>query len=432
MNLQPTPGTFPIARLTNGRFHYAWMVVAVIFTTVLVSAAVRATPSILIVPLEEAFGWSRTTISAAISLNIVLYGLVGPFAAALMQSIGIRRAVMGALATISLGVLLSTWMSEPWQLVATWGVLVGSGTGVVAMVLAATVVNRWFTEHRGLAMGILSAATASGQLIFLPLLATVASGDGWQPVTLIVAASAAAIIPIVYFLLPERPKDVGLATLGASHTDMEATPPANPITHALAVLWRAFRARDFWLLFGTFFVCGLSTNGLIGTHLISACMDQGIPQVNAASLLAMMGIFDLIGTTLSGWLSDRYDNRWLLFWYYGLRGLSLIYLPYSDYTFYGLSFFAVFYGLDWIATVPPTSRLASDTFGKTDGPIVFGWIVAGHQLGAGTAALGAGILRTALDGYLEAFIIAGLACIVAAMMVLLIGRGAGKPRPALA
>lgn len=419
-----------LAHALGGRFHYGWIVVGVVFLTLLAGAGVRATPSVLIVPLENAFGWSRATISVVIAVNIFLYGLMGPFAAALMQRIGIRRTVMAALALLAATIAASTFITRPWHLMLTWGLLVGIGCGIVALVLGATVVNRWFVERRGLAMGIVTASTATGQLVFLPMLASVAASDGWQAVALIMAAAAALMVPIVALLLPEGPRDVGLLPYGAKAEGGAGQSLANPIVVALGTLLRAARSRDFWLLFASFFVCGLSTNGLIGTHLIAACLDYGIPEVRAASLLAVMGIFDLIGTTVSGWLSDRYDSRWLLFWYYGLRGLSLVFLPFSDFTFYGLSLFAVFYGLDWIATVPPTVRLTTDIFGKQDAPVVFGWILAGHQLGAAVAASGAGVLRTTLDGYLEAFLIAGAACIVTALFVLCIGRRAGTPQPA--
>jgi predicted MFS family arabinose efflux permease len=385
----------------------------------------------MIVPMEESFGWSRATISAAIAVNILLYGLMGPFAAALMQRIGIRRTVMLALALLAVTIAVSTLITRPWQLMLTWGLFVGTGTGVIAIVLGATVVSRWFAQRRGLAMGILTASTATGQLVFLPGLAAIAESSGWRPVALVVAATTAAIIPIIALLLPERPRDLGLPLYGADEIEPAVTgPQVNPIVAALSTLKRASASRDFWLLFASFFVCGLSTNGLIGTHLIAACLDHGIPEVSAAGLLAVMGIFDLVGTTASGWLSDRYDSRWLLFWYYGLRGLSLIYLPYSDYTFYGLSLFAVFYGLDWIATVPPTVRLTTDIFGKQDAPVIFGWIVAGHQMGAAVAASGAGALRTALDGYFEAFLIAGIICALTALLALMIGRERSRLEPA--
>lgn len=412
-----------IVRRVAARFHYGWVVAAVTFLALLAAAGVRATPSVLIVPLEQAFGWSRATISFAISINIFLYGLMGPFAGALMQRIGIRRTVALALALMAVTIAASTLISEPWQLVLTWGFLIGLGSGTVALVLGAAVVNRWFVTRRGLVMGMLTASTATGQLVFLPMLAAVASGSGWTTVAWIVAAAAAAMVPLVLLLMRDNPQDVGLQPYGAD-ANTPAAPPsqANPIVVAVSVLARVSRSRDFWLLFLSFFVCGLSTNGLVGTHLISACIDQGIPEIRAASLLALMGIFDLIGTTLSGWLSDRYDSRWLLFWYYGLRGLSLVFLPYSDFTLYGLTFFAVFYGLDWIATVPPTVRLVNDLFGKQDAPVIFGWILTGHQIGAAVAAIGAGTLRTELGSYLEAFVLAGIACVLTAVMVLWIGR----------
>ncbi len=408
------------------KFHYAWIIAAVAFVALLVAGAVRSTPGLLIVPLEKEFQWSRATISFAIGVNIFLYGLMGPFAAAAMQRFGIRRVVVCALALLAATIAASTLMTAWWQLVLTWGLLVGLGTGITALVLGATIASRWFSERRGLAMGILTASTATGQLVFLPMLAAVAETNGWRPVAWIMAGAAALVIPLVLFLLPERPADLGLRAYGERGDGPAGeSSRANPIATAFRILGRAGRSRDFWLLAGSFFVCGLSTNGLIGTHLISACLDHGIPEVRAAGLLAAMGVFDLVGTTFSGWLSDRYDNRWLLFWYYGLRGLSLLYLPYSGFSFYGLSLFAVFYGLDWIATVPPTLRLTTNAFGRKDGPVVFGWIGTAHQLGAAVAAFGAGTLRTALDGYFEAFLLAGFACVATALMVLAIH---GRPR----
>ncbi len=424
-----------LANLVSQRFHYGWVVVAVVFFTLLASAGIRSTPGVLIVPLEQAFGWSPATISIALSVSLFLFGFMGPFAAALMQSLGVRRTVLFALSLLACSVFASSFMSAPWQFMLTWGVLVGIGTGSMAMVLGATVSSRWFVERRGLVMGIFAASTATGQLVFLPMLASVVENHGWQPVVYIMAGGAALVIPLVYWLLAERPTSVGLLPYGAKGGDAGPAPAsANPIVVAFAALRKGVKSRDFWLLFGSFFVCGLSTNGLIGTHLIAACFDQGIPEVRGASLLAMMGIFDMIGTTLSGWLSDRWNNRWLLFWYYGLRGVSLVFLPYSGFTFYGLSLFAVFYGLDWIATVPPTVRLINDIFGKQDAPIIFGWIFVGHQIGAATAAFGAGLLRTELDTYLQAFLVAGLACAAAATMSLMIGRSSRPAalRPALA
>jgi MFS family permease len=421
-----------ILRLLPARIHYAWFVAAVIFFTLLAAVGIRATPSVLIVPLEDAFGWGRTTISLAISINIVLYGLTGPFAAALMQQFGIRRTTIAALALLALSSAGSAFMTAPWQLVLSWGIAIGLGSGVIALVLGATVVNRWFERHQGLVMGVIAASTATGQLVFLPLLAAVAEAEGWRPVVWIVALAAGVMIPIVVLFVPERPSDVGLRPYGAPLGT--AAPPgtrsaANPIIIALGVLGRGTKSLGFWLLFASFFVCGASTNGLIGTHLIAYCFDHGIPEVQSASFLAAMGIFDLIGTTASGWLSDRFDSRWLLFWYYGLRGLALLYLPYSGFSLYGLSLFAVFYGLDWIATVPPTVRLARDLFGQEEAPIIFGWLLAGHQLGAGLTAFEAGALRSLLGSYVLPVMISGTLCVITALLVLRIGRGrAGSDR----
>ncbi len=413
-----------LAGLLKSRIHYAWIVAAVTFLLLLAAVGVRATPSVLIVPLEAAFGWSRGTISLAISINIVLYGLMGPFAAALMQQIGIRRTVMLALALIAAATALSSFMTTSWQLILTWGLAVGLGTGVTALVLGATIVNRWFNKRQGLVMGAITASTATGQLVFLPFLASVVENHGWQPVVWIAAIVSAAMIPIIFFLLPENPGAVGLRPYGAgAESASPAAAPANPITVALSTLGRASKSGSFWLLFASFFVCGASTNGLIGTHLISYCIDNGLPEITGAGLLAGMGIFDLIGTTLSGWLSDRYDSRWLLFWYYGLRGLSLLYLPYSGFSLAGLSFFAVFYGLDWLATVPPTLRLTNEIFGKKDAPIIFGWLFTGHQLGAGLIAFEAGTLRSVLGDYQVPVLISGVLCLAAALFVLKIGRG---------
>ncbi len=414
-----------IARRISGRAHYGWVVAAVVFLVLLAAAGTRATPSVMMVPLEHQFGWSRATISLAISVNIALYGLTGPFAAASMQRFGVRPTLMTALAVMSGGVALSSMMTAPWQMILIWGVMVGGATGVAALTLSATVVNRWFSQRRGLVMGILTASSATGQLVFLPMLAAVAEHHGWRPVVLIVALVAALVLPLVAFLLPERPASVGLRPYGEPHDAPRTDAPAaqNPLAIAFGTLASASKNRDFWLLFFSFFICGASTNGYVGTHLIAMCGDYGLTEVQGASLLAAMGIFDLFGTTLSGWLSDRFNSRVLLFWYYGLRGLSLIYLPYAfGFDFFGLPLFAVFYGLDWIATVPPTVRLTTDVFGKDSAPVVFGWVVAGHQLGAAFAAYGAGLLRASLGTYTVASMISGGLCLVGAVLVLRIHR----------
>ena len=409
------------ARAARGRVHYAWVVVGLMFLVMLATAGVRAAPSVLIVPLEHAFGWSRATISAAISVNIFLFGLIGPFGAGLMQTFGIRRTVLLALCVLSVSVGLSGFIDQPWEMFATWGVMVGVASGATSTGLAATVANRWFEKNRGLAVGLLTASNASGQLVFLPLLAHLAETGSWRTVSWVVAGAAAAMIPLVLVLLPESPARVGLLPLGAV-AEPDTRRHGNPVTVAFAGLARGARSADFWLLFASFFVCGFSTNGLIGTHLISYCFDHGIPEVQAAGLLAAMGVFDLIGTTGSGWLTDRYNPRVLLFWYYGLRGLSLVALPFTGFDVVSLGVFAVFYGLDWIATVPPTVMLTNEVFGRRDAPVIVSWIVAGHQLGAATAAMGAGAVRNATGSYALAFMASGLACLMASLLVLRVTR----------
>lgn len=411
---------------------YAFVVVAVIFLSLLVAAGLRSSPSVLLVPLEEAFGWSRSSISFAAAVGILLYGLVGPFAAAAMERFGLRRVLICALILMAASSAVSAYMTEPWHLLMTWGVFSGIGSGAVAIVMGATVVNRWFVKHRGLMMGLLTASAATGTLVFLPVLAALASSGDWTRVVWTVAGAAAALVPLAWWLVPDRPSSVGLTPFGS---DPQAEPaPAAPRTGMLAAtfgaLARAARTRTFWYLFATFFVCGFTTNGLVGTHLIALCGDHGMPEVQAAGLLAIMGIFDLIGTTASGWLTDRYDPRKLLFVYYALRGLSLMYLPYSDFSFYSLSIFAIFFGLDWIATVPPTLRLTTEAFGERDAPIVFGWIVAGHQLGAASAAWMAGAVRESQGSYLLAFVIAGATGLIAAVLALMVGRKRVVPQPA--
>ena len=408
--------------MRSAKIHYSWIVLAVTFLVLLVGAGIRATPGVLITPLEHEFGWSAATIGGAVAINLFLYGMIGPFAVAVMERFGLRRSVCGALLLLAGGVALTALMRTSWQLMLLWGVVVGSGTGMVALVLGATVANRWFVRHRGLAMGILTASSATGQLIFLPAMAALATHEGWRAVSLVAAAVALALVPVAALLLRDRPIDMGLMPYGGTEHVPHPRGSQNPAMRALIALRDGSRSRDFWLLGGSFFICGASTNGLIGTHLIPACADHGIPEVKAAGLLALMGIFDFVGTTGSGWLSDRYDSRILLAWYYGLRGLSLLFLPYAfDLTFYGLPLFAVFYGLDWIATVPPTLKLAGKAFGDANAALMFAWIAAFHQIGAGAAAWLAGVIRTDTGDYAGAFTTAGLLCIVAAMMVTFIG-----------
>jgi MFS family permease len=361
---------------------------------------------------------------------LLLFGLMGPFAAALMNRFGIRRVVTAALLLIVAGLVGSFAVTAVWQLVLLWGVVVGIGTGMTALVLGATVATRWFTARRGLVLGLMTASNATGQLVFLPLVADVTTRFGWRaglclPVFVLFVAMA-----LVLVLVRNRPSDMALLPYG----DRESRHPLPPepkhglhelLASPLDALRDAARSRTFWILFSTFFVCGLSTNGLIQTHWIALCGDFGMEPVSAAGMLAVVGVFDLAGTILSGWLSDRYDNRWLLFWYYGLRGLSLLYLPSSDFSLYGLSLFMMFYGLDWVATVPPTVRLAADHFGRERANLVFGWIFTGHQLGAATAAFGAGVIRTVSGTYLPSLYMAGAFCILASFLVLMLSRQVG-------
>jgi predicted MFS family arabinose efflux permease len=415
--------------VTRSRIHYAWIVAGATFLLILCAAGVRATPGVIIVPLQHEFGWSRALISGAVTVNLVLYGLVGPFVAATMQRFGIRRTIVAALVLMATGVALASLLREPWQLYACWGVLVGVATGATANVVGATIVQRWFVARRGLAMGILTAASATGQLVFLPVMGAYVESEGWRTIAQVIALVVIGLVPLVILVIRDRPEHVGLRAYGAA-PDAAPTPPSagNPFANAIRVLRRSSRHRDFWLLAVSFFVCGATTNGLIGTHLIPACMDHGISEVKAAGLLGLMGIFDLIGTIASGWLSDRYDNRRLLALYYGMRGLALLYLPLAfGADVFGLPAFTVFYGLDWIATIPPTMRLTVDAVGPVDGPIAFGWIFTAHQIGAGVGALAAGVVRTEVSTYTPAWIGAGIICLAATVIVLRIGKRVVHP-----
>ena len=408
--------------LSRRGIHYSWVVMAIAFLTMLVSSAALGLPGAFLKPLTTEFGWNTGEISSAVAVRFVLFGLMGPFAAILMERYGLRRIVCLALALTASGLLLATQMTALWQLFALWGVMLGIGSGLTALVLGATVSNRWFDSRRGLVMGTLTASSATGQLLFLPLAATLIEHYGWRVAIAPVFISCLIVAVLAFCFLQNRPRDVGLAAFGANPTAPEPDGAKllpsfmEPIRGLIGVS----KSPTFWILFGTFFVCGLSTSGLIQTHFISLCGDHGLAAIPAASVLAMIGAFDFVGTIASGWLSDRFDNRKLLFWYYGLRGLSLLWLPSSDFTLYGLAFFAMFYGLDWIATVPPTIRLASATFGKERGAMIFGWIFAGHQLGGAAAAYGGGLARTVALSYSPALYAAGAACLIAAFAIFLL------------
>ncbi len=398
--------------------HYGWVVVAVTFLVMLVTAGAIGAPGVFIGPLEKEFGWRTDEISGALAVRFALFGLMGPFAAAFMNRFGVRRVVLTALTMIASALIVSLYMGQVWELVLLWGVVVRIGTGLMAMVLGATVAMRWFSARRGLVLGLLTASTASGQLVFLPALAKLTELYGWRPALLLVCGAIALAALAVLTLMRERPADVDLPLYG--ERDVTRHVPAvgsfgASLIAPVRILGEAARSGVFWVLFGTFFICGLSTSGLIQTHFIPLCGDYGFAATSAAGILALIGVFDFFGTLGSGWLSDRFDSRWLLFWYYGLRGLSLIYLPYSDFTVVGLTVFAMFYGLDWVATVPPTVKLTAERFGDGKANVVFGWIFAGHQLGAASAAYGAGLTRTVYETYLPAFFVAGALCIVAAL-----------------
>jgi MFS family permease len=416
------------AALARRNIHYGWVIVGVTLLTTVLTAAAMSTPGVLIVPLEQEFGWTDAQISSALAIRLMLFGLFGPFAAAFMNRYGVRAVMVSAVVIISAGFIASLAMTQVWQLVLLWGIVVGIGTGLTAMVLAVTVATRWFNARRGLVMGIFAASNATGQLLFLPLIAKLETAYGWRMSLVFVCCTLAVAGFVALLFMRDRPSDVGLPLYG--ETAIAPTPKAGAglvslLLSPLVVLKDAARVPIFWVLFGTFFVCGCSTNGLIQTHFVTLCHDYGLAAVTAASVLAMMGFFDFFGTIGSGWLSDRFDPRWLLFWYYGLRGVSLLYLPFTDFTFYGLSLFAVFYGLDWIATVPPTVKLAADRFGREKAGIVFGWVFAGHQIGAASAAFGAGLVRTEYSTYLPAFFFAGALCIVAALAVITVRKSSG-------
>ena len=408
------------ALLARHDIHYGWVVAAVTFVLLLGTAAAMGSAGILIQPLEQEFGWTNAEISSALALRLVLFGLIGPFAAAFINRFGVRLVALSALALIALGVLGSLTMTELWQMVALWGVVVGIGTGLTALVLGATVALLWFEKRRGLVVGLMTANNAAGQLIFLPILAWLTEEIGWRAALTGVVIVIALTFALVLLLMRDRPSDLGLAPFGSDA--VVARPDRGRLRDLLLspllALRDAMRTNVFWALFLTFFVCGLSTNGLVQQHWVSICADYGIAPVGAAGLLAMIGVFDFFGTVASGWLSDRYDNRWLLFCYYGLRGLSLLYLPWSGFSLIMLTPFAVFYGLDWVATVPPTVKLTAKHFGAERASLVFGWLFTGHQLGAATAAFLAGATRTGLQSYMPFITVVGVSCILAALLIL--------------
>jgi len=379
-------------------------------------------PGVLLVPMSREFGWTIGELSGPLGLRMALFGMVAPFAGALMLRYGPRNVLVGSAGLLIAGMLLAMTMASRWQLWLSLGVILGLAPGMTALVLTTTIATRWFTAQRGLVVGLLSAGTATGQLIFLPPAAWVTEHYGWR-MALAPAAVMIAVIAVAFLLFScDRPADVGLPPYGED----KVLPPPVTSGNAVALSFNALRMASgsllFWVLGFTFFICGVSSFGLM-PHFVTLCGDFGISPLVSTSLLALIGVCDLVGTIGSGWLSDRFDNRWLLGIYYGFRGLSLIWLPYSGFSIVGLSGFAVFYGLDFIATIPPTVRLTARRFGREQAPLVFGWMFAAHQFGAGLMAMAAGESRDAFASYLPAFLAAGVICVVAAgSMMLLRGR----------
>ncbi|MER8042122.1 MFS transporter [Streptomyces sp. NPDC094032] len=421
-SVEPTDPAEPPAPVRTPRVHRAWFVAAVTFVTIIGAAAFASLPGLLIEPLHGEFAWSRGTIGFAVSVNLALYGLTAPFAAALMDRFGIRKVVALALTVIATGSLLTVWMTAAWQLVLFWGVLVGLGSGSMALAFAATVTNRWFVGRRGLVTGILTAAGASGQLVFLPLLSWLVEHHGWRPAAVTVALAALAVVPFVWLLLRDHPADVGLAPYGGEYTPKPA-PVTGAARRAVTVLFKAARTGPFWLLAGTFAICGASTNGLVKTHFVPAAHDHGMPVTAAAGLLAVIGVFDVVGTIASGWFTDRFESRRLLAVYYALRGVSLLFLPMllAPAVHPPMLFFIVFYGLDWVATVPPTIALCREHYGE-DSAIVFGWVLASHQVGAAAVAFAGGLARDVFGSYDLVWYASGALCAAAALMALVIRR----------
>ncbi|MEK4534993.1 MFS transporter [Peribacillus sp. FSL K6-1552] len=406
------------------RFHYSWIILIITFFSIIVAGIVRSSSGVFIVPFENEFGWDRSIISLAFAISLFLYGLSGPFMAALIEVLGLKKMMVFAMSTLLAGVILTFFMEHEWQLILIWGIIIGLGSGLFLTVLSPYVANRWFEKRRGLAVGILTASTATGQLVLLPVLAIIIENYSWRWAIGLIMVLSLIMLAIILLFMKNNPKEVGILPYGLEEESQEANlvQKKNPIVMAFQSLIEAVRVKEFWLLAGSFFICGLSTSGLIGTHFISYCISFGLPVVTAASLLSFMGIFDLIGTTVSGWLSDRFDNRWLLFWYYGLRGASLVLLPFAlqEGSIILLIIFSVFYGLDWIATVPPTISISRQVFGIEKSGIVYGWIFASHQAGAAAAAYGGGLIFKIFSSYTWAFFLAGIFCVLGSLFVILI------------
>ncbi|MFF2449917.1 MFS transporter [Neobacillus sp. NPDC058068] len=406
------------------RIHYSWFILAITFFSIIVAGIVRSSSGVFIEPFENEFGWDRSIISLAFAVGLFLYGISGPFMAALIEVLGLKKMMLLSMVTMLIGTLLTLMMQHSWQLIIIWGIIIGIGSGLFLTVLSPYVVTRWFEKRRGLVLGILTASTATGQLILLPILANIIERYSWRWAIALIMILCVIMLVFILFFMKNSPKEIGILPYGLKKEieDNNKVQKKNPIIIAFNGLFEAVKVKEFWLLAGSFFICGLSTSGLIGTHFVSFCTSYGIPLVTAASLLSLMGVFDLLGTTISGWLSDRYDNRWLLFWYYALRGASLVLLPIalSKGSFMLLIIFSVFYGLDWIATVPPTVGISRQVFGIEKSGIVYGWISASHQAGAAVAAYGGGLIYKFFNSYTWTFFLAGVFCILASLFVIII------------
>lgn len=403
------------------RIHYSWVILVVTFFSIIVAGIVMSSSGVFIDPFESEFGWDRPMIALAFAISLFLYGMSGPFMAALLEVVGLKKMMVISMTTLLVGLSLTLIMNESWQLILIWGVIIGLGASLFLTVVSPYVANHWFVKRRGLAVGILMASTATGQLILLPALAAIIEHYSWRPAIGFIMVLIFIMFILILLFMKNTPKEAGILPYGQEVEEKEKhqAEKGNPIVLAFKGLGEAVKVKEFWLLAASFFICGLSTNGLIGTHFVSFCISFGVPLVTAASLLSFMGIFNLVGTTFSGWLSDRFDNRWLLFWYYGLRGASLVLLPFAlvEGSIPMLMIFTVFYGLDWVATVPPTINISRQVFGMRKSGIIYGWIFASHQIGAAVAAYGGGLIYQFFDTYTFAFFLAGVFCLIACLFV---------------
>jgi len=404
------------------RIHYSWVILTISFFSIIVSGIIINSSGVFIDSFEADFGWDRSVIALAFGISIFVYGISGPFMASLTEAIGLRKMMLISMATLLAGNSLILVINQTWQLILIRGFVTGLGAGLFLTVVSPYVANHWFEKRRGLAVGILTSSMAAGQLVLLPVLAAMIDKYSWRPAMGLLIVLILIMLALIFLFMKNNPQEIGILPYGLEEEKQEIreSTKGNPVALAFQALSDAVKVKEFWLLAGSFFICGFSTNGLIGTHFISFCFGFGIPLITAASLLSFMGVFNLVGTTFSGWLSDRFDNRWLLFWYYGLRGASLLLLPYAliKGSMALLIIFAVFYGLDWIATVPPTISITRQVFGINKSGIVYGWIIASHQAGAATAAYGGGLIYKYFDTYTWAFLLAGVFCLLASLFVI--------------